>query len=290
MTGSIKGIAFSVFLILSNIVVSAQDTTTYIFIGHCYEYGTGGNKVDSRIEQLDLSDFDGVWLGGDVCSEAMLNYSTVQYIDSLFDLGNPETHWALGNHDARNGNWEWYREFAGKDTYYAYTNKGITRINMNTNILPIDCENLNRQNKIIEDVCDTIQESDCLILLMHHGLWDGVPGLPPPGEYAMSNLTYWNSNCNDVNSNFINHIYPQLIEVKLRGVEVYCILGDMGVSAKIFDETSDDGIHFLGCGLYHYDPADMVLILNKIGNELQYGFHNLDSLLIQQIVSVDKQF
>ncbi|MCF6342668.1 MAG: metallophosphoesterase [Bacteroidales bacterium] len=273
---------FLVFIFSNALILQGQDTVSYIFLGHLKQSTPPGDKVDYRLEQLDFSVYDGVWLGGDVCGEAMLNYSTVQYIDSLFDLGNPETHWALGNHDARNGNWEWYREFTGRDTYYAFSSHGITRIVMNTNILPVDCEKLNQQNKIIEDVCDTIQQSAYLILLMHHGLWNNVPGLPNPGTYAHSDLKYWNSNCYDVNSTFLNHIYPLLVKAKNRGVHVICILGDMGAGPKTFDVFSDDGIHFLGCGLYHNEPDDRVLILGKKGNTLDYGFHNLDSLLIAQ--------
>ena len=275
----IKPVVAFAFLLLNAFIVQGQIDANYIFLGHCYQYETAGDKVDYRVEQLDLSSYDGVWLGGDVCSEAMLNYSTVQYIDSIFDLGNRETHWALGNHDARNGNWEWYREYCERDTYYTFSSHGITRIVMNTNIHSIDCENLNNQNSIIENVCDTILQSDYLVLLMHHGLWKNVPGLPIPGSYAMSDLEYWNSNCYDVNSNFVNHIYPLLIEVKNRGIEVICIVGDMGAGPKTFDMFSDDSIHFMGCGLYHNEPDDMVLILNKKGEELNYGFHNLDSLL-----------
>jgi len=271
-----------VFLLVPVFILQAQDTASYIFIGHCYQYNTAGDKVDYRIEQLDFSAYDGIWLGGDVCSEAMLNYTTIQYIDSIFNLGNPETHWTLGNHDARNGNWEWYNEFTNRNTFYTYTSHGITRIVMNTNIHPIDCESLDKQDQMISDVCDTIQQSDYLILLMHHGLWKNVPGLPIPGSYAQSDLEFWNANCYDVESYFVTHIYPMLLEVKNRGVEVICILGDMGSGPKVFDMFSDDGIHFLGCGLYHNEPEDMVLIMNKKGENLDYGFHNLDSLLNEQ--------
>ncbi|MCF6170274.1 MAG: metallophosphoesterase [Bacteroidales bacterium] len=275
-------LAILVIIFSSVCVLQGQDTVSYIFLGHLKQSSPPGDKVDYRVEQMDFSVYNGVWLGGDVCGEAMLNYSTVQYIDSIFDLGNPETHWALGNHDARNGNWEWYRKFSGRNTYYAFSSHGITRIVMNTNILPVDCEMLDNQNTIIENVCDTVQQSDYLILIMHHGLWKNVPGLPYPGAYAHSDLEFWNSNCYDVNSTFLNHVYPLLIKVKNKGIKVICILGDMGAGAKTFEMFSDDGILFLGCGLYHNEPDDMVLILNKIGDTLKYGFHNLDSLLLAQ--------
>ncbi len=257
---------------------------SYLFAGHCYQYGSGGTKIDFRLEQLDVSAYTGVWLGGDVCSEATLEFSTMQYLDDLFQLDNEEMHWTLGNHDARNMNWEYYRELSGRNTFYAFSSNGLTRIVLNTNIVPMDCESLDNQYAIIENVCDSIQESNYLILLMHHGLWEGIPGLPPPQTYANSNLRYWNSNCYDVNSTFVNSIYPLLVEVQSRGVQVLCILGDMGVSTKTFDMLSDDGIRFLGCGLYDNEAEDKVLILKYQPESqfLDYGFHNLDSLLLHQ--------
>jgi hypothetical protein len=190
-------------------VHSQNQDLKYIFIGHCYQPNTAGDKVDYRLEEFDFSSYTGIWLGGDVCSEATLNYSTIQYLDTLFDLGNPETHWTMGNHDARNGNWEYISDFSKRNTYYAYSSNKLTRIVLNTNMVPTDCESMDEQYKIIMNVCDTISESKYLILLMHHGLWDGVPGLPPTSEYAQSHLKYWNSNCYDVNSNFVNSIYSK---------------------------------------------------------------------------------
>jgi len=258
-----------------------ESVVKFIFIGHCYQPYTDGDKVDYRLEEFDFSDFNGVWLGGDVCSEAMLNYSTVQYIDTIFDLGNADTHWALGNHDARNGNWEWCEEFTGRKTYYAYSDDGITRIVMNTNIVPTNCEMLNDQYDVISAVCDTISVSSHLILLMHHGLWRDIPGLPQPSTYAQSDLIYWNANCDSVNTRFVDVIYPKLLEVKQRGIDVICILGDMGATYKKFDVYSTDSIRFMGCGLYHNEPEDNVLFIEQqtVNAPLQFRFHNLDSLL-----------
>lgn len=273
---------FMLFFVLHLFAQKNKEVIKYMFIGHCYQDSTWGKKVDYRIESFDFSSYQGTWLGGDVCSEAMLNYSTVQYIDSIFNLANPETHWTLGNHDARNGNWEWYEEFSGRKTVYAYSSNRITRIVMNTNIVPYDCESLDDQYRLIQNVCDTINNSNQLILLMHHGIWRDVPDLPNPGLYAQSDLRYWNSNCYDVNSTFVNSIYPLLVEVEQRGIDVYCVLGDMGSGPHKFEKLSVDGINFLGCGLYHNSPEDNVLIfeLDLDNYELDYQFHNLDSLIM----------
>ncbi len=285
MIWKLKGSFFSlcVFLLTVSAAV-AQDSIQYLFIGHCYQINTLDNTVDPRIEQLDKTPYKGIWLGGDVCSETMLNYSGIRYVDSLFNLGNPETHWALGNHDARDGNWEWYTEFTGRKTWYAYSSHLITRIVMNTNLLPVNCEWLDDEYQMICNVCDTISQSKYLILLMHHGIWHNVPGLPPPATYAQSDLKYWNANCDSVDTPFNKTIYPKLLAVKNRGIEVICVLGDMGAGPKKFEMDSEDGIHFLGCGLFRNQPDNNVLIFTYYPQNqiLKWQFHNLDSLLNQQ--------
>jgi hypothetical protein len=274
-------IFFQITLCYSQNEWPLKDTLHYLFMGHIYEYNTAGDKVDHRVEQMDKTGYDGIWLGGDVCSEALLKYSTVRYIDSLFDLGDPMTFWTLGNHDVRNGNFEWLKEFTGRETYYAHYQNGITIIIMNTNLIPTNCEDMDNQFQIITNVCDTITHSSHLFLIMHHGIWRGVPNLPNPATYAQSDLIYWNSNCDSVNSTFVNSIYPMLLDVKNRGIEVICILGDMG--SQHFNMDSEDGVHFMGCGL-HNSSVDEVLIFEHIvpNRTITWGFYNLDSLINTQ--------
>jgi hypothetical protein len=89
------------------------------------------------------------------------------------------------------------------------------------------------------------------------------------------------ANCDSANAHFYNVVYPLLVEVKNRGIQVFCIAGDMGSGDKKKDnELSTDSIHFMGCGLYHYSPNDEVLIFDNDQGETSYGFHNLDSLVI----------
>ena len=72
----------------------------YIYLGHINEKH---NAVDRRIEEADLSKYDQIWLGGDLCSETTREESTLDYVDSLFNLSSKNTHWSVGNHDVRNG-------------------------------------------------------------------------------------------------------------------------------------------------------------------------------------------
>ncbi|MBL4705614.1 MAG: hypothetical protein JKY54_13910, partial [Flavobacteriales bacterium] len=83
------------------------DTLYYLFMGHTYNAKPTGPRVDPRLVLLDKSGYSRLWLGGDICSEAFLEKSTVEHMDDVFDLGNPSTQYALGNHDVRNGNMQW---------------------------------------------------------------------------------------------------------------------------------------------------------------------------------------
>jgi hypothetical protein len=279
-------------MILCNLKILAQDDTLkYFFEGHTYQWHTAGDRVDERLEKIDFSKYEGIWLGGDVCSEALLEYSTLEYIDGLFNLKHPNTHWTLGNHDARNGNLIWLEELTGRKTYYTSFYKGISYMVLNTTLTPYDCEQLNEQYRIIVDLCDTIENSSHLIFLMHHGIWSDVPGLPSPYQYAQSNLKYFSFTCDDAEATFLNEIYPRLLKVKERGIEVILLLGDMG--SQRIDTVSVDGIHFLGTGLNRSkfqnpverenSPRDWFIEFKHVPDKgwLTWQFHDLDSMFIK---------
>ncbi|HHG83147.1 MAG TPA: hypothetical protein ENJ82_00230, partial [Bacteroidetes bacterium] len=102
------------------------DTLRFLFFGHAYDWQSDGSQVDPRISGLNLEKYSRIFMGGDICSEAMLRYSTLARLDSIFDLGNPNTHYVLGNHDARNENEEWYEAICERKTYSTHSVDGIT--------------------------------------------------------------------------------------------------------------------------------------------------------------------
>ena len=236
---------------------------------------------------MDLSRFDRIWLGGDICSEASLEYSTLAYIDNLFNVGKPGNHWALGNHDTRNGNLEWIKEFTRRPTYYAHNENGITTIVIDGTITPLDCENLNKQYKMIENVCDTIT-TGYLLFLVHHGIYTDVPGIPNPNIYGHTHLKSWIANCYDDSAAYMDAIYPMLINVENKGVEVLHIMGDVG--DNYFYGISDDGIEYFGSGINNSSnmlmgipitSPDFVLVFKHVisTNNLSWEFVELNSLL-----------
>ncbi len=261
----------------SSVIMSqTAEIKKYIFAGHTYD----GHFYDTRLKQINIKDYDGIFLGGDNLSEASLDRIYIESLDSLVDLSNPMTLWALGNHDSRNGNWDWVSQYTKRKTFAAHYEDHSVFMMLNTNIVPYDCEEMETQFSMIYNVCDTIEESKNLFITMHHVIWDKVPGLIPAWMVGHVNPKFWMANCDSANTHFYNTVYPLLQEVKDRGINVFVIAGDMGSgSKKKYFEQSSDGINFMGCGLYYYSNDDVVLLFENNEGDISFGFHNLDSLV-----------
>lgn len=273
-----------------------DDTLRYIFLGHTYRYNHPGPNytVDSRIEKFDFTDYSRIWLGGDVLSEASLSRSNFTYLDSVFNLMAPTTQYALGNHDIRNGNIQYYREATGRKSYNVYSADGVVSVCLNSQLNPSNCEDLNLQFQMLKNVCDTIQNSSHLVLTMHSCLFYGVPNIPLPSTFSHSNFTNWNANCSSSTQTFTTAIYPMLEAIKAKGIVVYVIMGDSGTSTKQFYQASTDSIHFFASGIGNSkyldstvlaaQPLDRVLVFEHIlaTQEMTWQFQDLDSLVSTQ--------
>ena len=251
-------------------------------------------KFGFRIQNFDFTDYSRIWLGGDILSESTLNRNNFTYLDGIFDLAAPSTQFALGNHDIRNGNIQFYREATGKKSYNVYSDHGVVSICMNSQLNPSNCEDLNLQFQMIKNVCDTIQNSSHLVLTMHSCLFYGVPNIPPPNTFAHSNFGNWNANCSSSTQTFTTAIYPMLEAVKAKGIVVYVIMGDSGTSTKQFYQASTDSINFFASGIGNSkyldsailaaQPVDRVLVFEHVlaTQEMTWQFQDLDSLISTQ--------
>jgi hypothetical protein len=274
---------------------SDSDTSKYIFLGHIYNYqSVNGYQVDSRIEALDYNPYQRIWLGGDVLSEATLDRENFIYLDGIFDLSDSSTQYALGNHDLRNGNIQYYREFTGRKSFNVFSKDGAVTICLNSQLNPSMCEDLNDQFDLIKNVCDTIQDASHLFLIMHNCLFGGVPNIPAPATFAHSDFTKWNANCESSSNTFASAIYPLLEQVKNKGISVYCIMGDTGDHSKKFYSEATDSIHFFASGIVNSKypdsavlatkPKDLVLVFEHVvpTQEMIWNFRDLDSLIDSQ--------
>ena len=223
--------------------VLVPEIKEYLHIAHTR---TNANPdLDSVVEQLDFKKYDVLMLGGDLAQLTSDDEATMQHVDSIFNFGSENTLWSLGNHDYTDLNR--VQNYTNRPPYYAYNKNGITFIVLDTQD---DYSNITGQQKIFFDaVVDTIQSSSHLILLHHKLIW-------MYGDSYLESLVSSTSNapigscfyCINPN-NFYTNIYPKLLNVKQRGIDVLCIGGDIGFNAKSFVHKTEAGIYFLASGI-----------------------------------------
>jgi hypothetical protein len=264
-----------------------SDHKNYLFMGHTYYKP---EAVDERIECLKLDCYDQIWLGGDVCTETTKEWATLEYLDNLFNLGASTTHWTVGNHDIRNGRVHWITEKTKRPTFYTRTFDGITLVVLNTNLqhdnLAIDTAQLNSQFEMIQNICDTIQQSSHLIILSHNQIWRGVQEISTTNCLANIDRSYLLLHFSP-NKNFASHVYAMLQQVASRGVQIINIAGDFGQYQTEFEAMTSDGIFFLGSGITANIPwneqfptngqTDKILVLHHdiAAREISWTFEPL---------------
>ena len=165
-----------------------EQKSEYLFLGHTY---FKSNRIDPRLETIDYRGYKGIWLGGDLCAETTRERATLDYLDDIFDLNNENTHWAVGNHDVRNGNLDWIRTATGRDLFHAQTKDGITIATFDTNVGHVNgrdatCEERTEQANFLLNLIDTLQTSSHLVLLTHWVVWGEVEPDIPCAALALS--------------------------------------------------------------------------------------------------------
>lgn len=194
-----------------------EDTALYIFIGHPRSDDKTYQHVLETVEKIDYSKFDLILLGGDLTWNTSEQWSTLEYCDSIFNLGDENTHLAMGNHDKDNV--ADLLEFTGKPRFYAFSFNNITFLVLDTEISTPDFTG--DQLALIQNVADTIETSDYLVLLHHRILWMvGVDDL----SHLMDSVAASTRNLSS--TNFYDEVYPNLQKAKNNGVEVLCLAGD----------------------------------------------------------------
>lgn len=278
---------------------STKEKTVYLYLGHIYQWHSPheNNRIDHRLESVDFDKYDGILLGGDICSETSKYIRTVEYVDDLFDIGAPTTLWSLGNHDVRNGNTQRITSRTGRRVFYTTQFDGIVWVVLNTSIddtpdLPDPCALKETQWQLVSTVLDTISMSGSLVLLMHHVVWgDAVPGMRTDRS-ANADRPWFNFRC-DSSAQFAVHVYPRLVEIQNAGINVFVISGDGGQYKKTYSHLTQDGITFLISGInnsvdtvvypegakFSFDPDSLLLLeQNRTTGVLSYAFVPVDAV------------
>ncbi|CAN5682603.1 hypothetical protein BH11BAC1_BH11BAC1_24840 [soil metagenome] len=249
---------------------------TFIHISHTYVPYVTEQKVDSLVQQIPLSKYDIVMLGGDMAGNTTLNMSTTLFVDSIFDLSNPKTLWSIGNHDydiPANA-----IAVSHKPLHYAYYHNGITFLVLDTQDSMSNF--VGDQLDLIKKVTDTISESNHLVVLTHKLVWATDNGYMQSIIDTIANGQtgdcFWCINPN----NFYADVYPRLLQVKNRGIKVLCVGGDLGYHHQTFTYTNSDGIPFIGAGLFSGHAINYCIVFHYVpaNRELNYSFELLTDL------------
>jgi len=299
---------FLFFLLLFSSCVpnsSQQRTYKYFFAGHTYQWGAPNwGRMDYRLEKIPFKEYDELWLGGDLCENAPHHPNNIIYLDTLLDLGSEDTHWAIGNHDVkgRKADFSFIEEKTGRKTYYSKIENGICLMILNTTEFgypqyhhqPHECETLNGQWEMIKSVTDTLKDVSHLVILHHHALLTNKIAEDSIDVKSIFNFhdPTFNIGC-EVRGTFEELVYPRLVEVQKRGIQIVLVGGDTGQQVKEFEFQTKEGIFFLGSGInnsytnkgkapdyFIFDPDKVLIFSHQPENrQLTWEFVKLNELL-----------
>jgi len=271
-----KTIIYYILFISLLTACTSTEKAAYLHIPH-----TRTNKnieVLDAVKNLNYNKYDMLWLGGDMAIHTSEDDATMQLMNELFDLESPNTLWSLGNHD--NTDLDRVQRFTQRPAYYTHHHhNGITFLVLDTQDSLSNI--VGEQQAMVNSVVDTIQMSSHLVILHHKLIWMlGHPEL----EARIPDVTNGGTGetcvqCINPN-NFYTEIYPKLMEVKKRGVEVLCIGGDIGFKAKEFEYQTKENIHFLASGIADDTLVNKVLVFEHDLNnkKLTWTFKDIKEL------------
>ncbi|MCH8903042.1 MAG: hypothetical protein IIA45_03910 [Bacteroidetes bacterium] len=245
----------------------------YIFLSHFYVSADPVvQEVMPDILNLDLSGYELIFLGGDLTHSTTSQDANIQYVDSIFDLGNSKVIWATGNHDYSNP--EKIPEYTGRPLFYSFNKGGITFIVLDTQ--DSSCHMVGDQLKMIKQITDTISESSHLVILHHKLIWLYEHPEMRKFQKITNGKICDNTWCLNPN-NFYPDVYPFLRQVQHRGIKVVCVAGDLGLNAKEFQFKDNEGIQFIASGVKPGDEDNKILVFehNIKKRSLSWYFQDL---------------
>ena len=265
-----KTILTFLILIVSVIDLFPQSDSLlkFIFIPHPRSEDRENLSVNPDIAKIDFSMYDVLLLGGDLTFDTDNSSATLAHCDSVFDLGNPNTLWSLGNHDVQSGHRQLIKDFTGRDSYYSYTRDGITFLVLDTELDANGSSSTfitGDQLQMVQNVCDSIKDSRYLILLHHRLMW-----MINNDDFKdrLTDSIALSSRLLDT-TNFYSDIYPLLQNVKNKGIQVLVFGGDR--SDFNVEYNPEDSITFYAAALSVDVPDSLknVIVLNyNLSNKL----------------------
>lgn len=255
---------------------SITEPTSYIYLSH--PRVDSNDSIYGKVYGIDFSKYDMTLLGGDLALSSFTRNPEkiiLPHLDSIFNFKSPTTLWSVGNHDKVSA--KRYERTTLKKKYHAYQKDDITFITLDSQDSLSSI--VGKQKDFFFSVLDTIQTSSVLVMTHKLIFMNDHPILDPQiNEVCNANkgdlYHYHNPN------NFQKEIYPKLLELREKGMQVIWVGGDLGYKKTSFEFIDDAGIIFLGNGLWYKKEGNKVLIFSKKKQKpITYKFTYLDTLL-----------
>lgn len=261
-----------VLVFLSSMVISCQyDVKTYALISHTRLNDNSG--VNDAVSQLDLTRFDVVMLGGDMANLSAHDDIILSYLDSIFDVSNSKTLWALGNHDYTNV--DLLKQYTQKKTFYSHAQDNTLFLVLDTQL---DSSRITgNQLQFFESITDTLTGYDNVIVLTHKLIWMRDHNTLDNQIDSVSNGHYGSCSYCIQSNNFYSDVYPALLELKAKNINVFCVAGDVGFKVSNFEYVTNDGIVFLASGMDSESKHNAYIEFtnNLESKEITYSFCEL---------------
>lgn len=269
------------FILLTIFASCQQDeSVSFLAIGHTRQAASNDkDKVLKSVEKIPFKNYDVIMLGGDLVLESTKNQEQLNYLNQVFNLQSPNTLWTMGNHDYRDHP-ELVKSVTNRPTFYAHQKEGIDEITFLVLDTQLDsCNIIGQQFQLFQQTINNLSKGDQLVILHHKLIW-------MPDHTTLDSKTHATTNgmVGDcfyclMKNNFYEDIYPELIKLEQKGIEVFMIAGDIGSKVNQFEFTTKEGIVFLATGLEDGRTDNKVLTLNYVnGKSLKWEFKSIESL------------
>jgi hypothetical protein len=260
------------FMVIAAASTQAQDTTfKFIFVPHVRSEDATNQTVNAGIAKIDFTKYSLKLLGGDLAPQTSKSEKTMKYLDSLFDLKNPNTLWTLGNHDLEEGDSNLIKKYTGRQLYYSYYRDGITFLVLNTEA---GAEGFNRtfikspQLDTVKAVCERVTSETTKFLIVLHSRYMWMINNPYFTQKMKDSIAASSKSMDT--TNFYSDIYPLLQKVQKKGIQVMVFGGDksqINVSNYIYNKT--DSITFYAARMENTftDSVNNVIVLTYVKNK-----------------------
>ena len=226
------------------------------------------------VEKIDYSKYEQLFLLGDLMQSSTKSVDELSFLDSIFDLKSPSTHWSYGNHDY--GNIELAVEATGRPIYYCFYHNQATYIVLDTQI--DQCKIINEQLEMVQACLDTISKSQAIFVLTHKLIWlmdteNLQEKVPKINNWAIGDC----KSCL-IPNNFYPDVFSQLLHHSMNDKKVFCIAGDIGSNADQFQYEINENLHYLATGLKPDAAEGLGLVFTQQDGEYTWEYVSLGEL------------